>query len=125
MARGINKVILIGYIGQPPELRYTQNGKAVCNMRLATNKSYNDAAGNEVTSTEWHDVVAWEGLAEVCAEHLSKGSHVYFEGKLKTRERTDQDGNVRYDTQVVAQKMTFLDNKEEGKEPPSRKETQA
>lgn len=120
MSRGINKVILIGYIGQSPELQYTRNGKAVCNMRLATNESYTDEDGNEVTKTEWHDVVAWEGLAEVCAEHLSKGSQVYFKGTLRTQKWTDRDGNSRYNTQVVARRMVFLDEKETAEETPSR-----
>jgi single-strand DNA-binding protein len=113
MARGLNKVILIGYVGQPPDLRYTRNGKAVCEMRLATNESYTDEEGNEVTKTEWHDVVAWERLAEVCDEYLEKGSRVYFEGKLKTREWEDRDGNSRYDTEVIARELKFLDRKED------------
>ncbi|WP_251980325.1 single-stranded DNA-binding protein [Salinibacter ruber] len=120
MSRGVNKVILIGYIGQPPNLQYTRNRKAVCEMRLATNETYTDEEGNEVTKTEWHDVVAWERLAEICDEHLQKGSRVYFEGKLQTREWTDQDGNQRYDTEVHARQVQFLDNKETAEETPSR-----
>ena len=87
MARGINKVILVGNLGQEPELRYTGSGTAVCNMRLATNESYKDSNGQMVDKTEWHSVVAWARLAEICGEYLKKGSQVYFEGSLQTRQR--------------------------------------
>jgi len=109
MARGVNKVILIGNLGQEPELRYTGSGTAVCNMRLATNESYTDRDGNQVDRTEWHNVVAWARLAEICNEYLDKGSQVYFEGKLQTRSWEDRDGNTRYTTEVKAQEMMFLD----------------
>ena len=109
MARGVNKVTLIGNLGQEPELRYTGSGTAVCNMRLATNESYTNSDGEEVQKTEWHSVVAWERLGEVCNEYLDKGSQVYFEGKLQTREWEDRDGNTRYTTEVKAQEMMFLD----------------
>lgn len=112
MSRGINKVILIGNIGQAPELRYTQNGKAVCNMSLATNEVFTDDDDNEVQNTEWHNVVAWGRLAEVCHEYLQKGSQVYLEGKIETQEWTDQNGNTRYNTEVVAREVKFLDSKE-------------
>jgi single-strand DNA-binding protein len=123
MARAINQVILIGHIGQAPKLRYTENRKAVCNMRLATNESYTDEDGNEVTETEWHDVVTWGNLAEVCAEHLNKGSQVYFEGKLQTQKWTERDGTTRYTTQVVAYQMKFLDDKKTAEETPSQEPT--
>jgi len=110
MARGVNKVILIGNLGQEPELRYTGSGTAVCNMRLATNESYTDRDGNEVDRTEWHNVVAWGRLGEVCNEYLEKGSQVYFEGSLQTRSWEDRDGNTRYTTEVKAQEMMFLDS---------------
>jgi single-strand DNA-binding protein len=109
MARGVNKVILIGNLGQDPELRYTGSGTAVCNMRLATNESYKDRDGNMVDKTEWHTIVAWARLGEICNEYLSKGSQVYFEGKLQTRSWEDRDGNTRYSTEVKAQEMMFLD----------------
>lgn len=111
MARGVNKVILIGNLGDSPELRQTQSGTSVCNMSLATNESYTDSDGNEVQNTEWVDVVAWAGLAEVCNEYLQKGSQVYFEGKLQTREWEDGDGNTRYSTEVKATEMMFLDGR--------------
>ena len=110
MARGVNKVILIGNLGQDPELRYTGSGTAVCNLRLATNESYKDRDGNLVDKTEWHNVVAWGRLGEVCNEYLEKGSQVYFEGSLQTRSWEDRDGNTRYTTEVKAREMMFLDS---------------
>ena len=86
MARGINKVILVGNLGQDPELRYTGGGTAVCNMRIATSESYKDKDGNMVENTEWHTVVAWARLAEICGEYLKKGSQAYFEGAHQTRQ---------------------------------------
>jgi single-strand DNA-binding protein len=114
MARGVNKVILIGNLGQEPELRYTGSGTAVCNMRLATNESYTNRDGEEVQKTEWHNVVAWGRLGEVCNEYLDKGSQVYFEGSLQTRSWEDRDGNTRYTTEVKAQEMMFLDSNRQG-----------
>lgn len=111
MARGINKVILVGNLGQDPELRYTGSGTAVCNMRLATNESYKDASGQLVEKTEWHSVVAWSRLAEICGEYLKKGSLVYFEGSLQTRSWDDKDGNTRYTTEVKAREMMMLDSR--------------
>jgi len=114
MSRGVNKVTLIGNLGDEPELRQTQAGTSVCNMSLATNESYTDSDGNEVQNTEWHDVVAWGRLGEVCNEYLSKGSQVYFEGKLQTRSWDDDDGNTRYSTEVKAREMMFLDSNRSG-----------
>ena len=108
MARGVNKVILIGNLGQDPELRYTGSGTAVCNMRLATTESYKDRDGNMVENTEWHNVVAWARLAEICGEYLKKGSQAYFEGQLQTRQWEDRDGNTRYTTEVKVREMTML-----------------
>jgi single-strand DNA-binding protein len=110
MSKGVNKVILVGNLGDEPELRYAGDDTAVCNMSLATNESYTDSDGNEVQKTEWHDVVAWGRLGEVCDEYLEKGSQVYFEGKLQTREWEDRDNNTRYSTEVKAQEMMFLDS---------------
>jgi len=110
MARGVNKVTLIGNLGEEPELRNTGDGTAVCNMNLATNESYTNSDGEEVQKTEWHNVVAWGRLGEVCNEYLDKGSQVYFEGKLQTRSWEDRDGNTRYTTEVKAQDMMFLDS---------------
>jgi single-strand DNA-binding protein len=113
MARGVNKVILIGNLGQDPELRYTGSGTAVCNMRLATNESYKDSDGNMVEKVEWHTVVTWARLAEICGEYLKKGSQVYFEGSLQTRQWEDKEGNTRYTTEVKAREMMMLSGRGE------------
>jgi single-strand DNA-binding protein len=114
MARSVNKVILIGNLGQEPELRYTGSGTAVCNMSLATNETYTNRDGEDVQNTEWHRIVAWGRLGEICNEYLDKGSQVYFEGKLQTRSWEDRDGNTRYTTEVKAQEMMFLDSNRQG-----------
>ncbi|MFK7848706.1 MAG: single-stranded DNA-binding protein [Rhodothermales bacterium] len=112
MARGINKVILVGNLGQDPELRYTGSGTAVCNIRLATNESYKDASGQMIDKTEWHSIVAWSRLAEICGEYLKKGSQVYFEGSLQTRSYDDKDGNTKWVTEIKAKEMMMLSGKE-------------
>jgi single-strand DNA-binding protein len=114
MARSVNKVILIGNLGDDPELRRTGDGTAVCNMSLATNETGTDAEGNEVQRTEWHNIVAFGRLGEIREEYLSKGSQVYFEGQLQTNEWKDQEGNARYSTEVKALDMMFLDGNREG-----------
>ncbi|HEX8297582.1 MAG TPA: single-stranded DNA-binding protein [Rubricoccaceae bacterium] len=111
MARGINKVILVGNLGQDPELRYTGGGTAVCNMRVATSESYKDKDGNMVENTEWHTVVAWARLAEICGEYLKKGSQAYFEGSLQTRQWEDKEGNTRYSTEIKVREMQMLGGK--------------
>jgi len=108
MARVINKVILIGNLGQVPELHYTAGGTPVCNMRLATNDSYKDTNGELVERTEWHTLVAWARLAEILSEYASKGSQLYVEGSLQTRSWEDREGNTRYTTEVVVRNFTFL-----------------
>ena len=109
MARGINKAILVGNLGQDPELNHTGDGTPVVNLRVATNESYTSSDGEFVEQTEWHDVVAWEGLAEVIDEYLSKGSRVYIEGPLQTDEWEDRDGNKRYDKEIKALQLVMLD----------------
>ncbi|MCH7823956.1 MAG: single-stranded DNA-binding protein [Acidobacteria bacterium] len=107
MARGVNKVILIGNLGKDPEIRYTQNGTAVVNFSLATTDSWTkDGETNE--RTEWHNIVAWARLAEICNQYLQKGKQVYIEGRIQTRKWEDRDGNTRYTTEVVAQNMQML-----------------
>lgn len=108
MARGLNKVQLIGRLGQAPELNHTNSGIAVCNMRMATGDSYTNKQGERVDTTEWHDVVAWGKLGEICKEYLDKGRQVYVEGSLQTRTWEDRDGNKRYSTEVKAQDVIFL-----------------
>lgn len=112
MARGINKVILIGNLGRDPEMRYTQNQQPVANLRLATSDSWTDRATNERRErTEWHTVVCFARLAEICGEYLRKGSKVYIEGRLQTRSWEGQDGQTRYATEVVARDMQMLDGR--------------
>jgi len=115
MSRGINKVVLIGNLGQDPETRYMQSGAAVTNVRLATNESWKDKqTGEQHERTEWHSVVFFNRLAEIAAEYLRKGSQIYVEGKLRTRKWTDRDGNDRYTTEVVVDMrgtMQMLDSR--------------
>lgn len=100
-SRGINKVILVGNLGQDPEVRYTPNGKAVANLTLATSESWKDQSGQIQEKTEWHRVSMFGKLAEIAGEYLKKGSQVYVEGKLQTRKWQDKDGQDRYTTEIV------------------------
>jgi len=108
---GVNKAILIGNLGRDPELRYTQNGQAVANFTLATNESWTDKSGERVERTEWHRIVAWGKVGELCAQYLSKGRTVYVEGRIQTREWEDKDGNKRSTTEINAQTVQFLGGK--------------
>ena len=111
----INKVTLIGNLGKDPEVRKLENGTAVANFSLATSESYKDKnSGEWITQTEWHKIAAWRQLAERVEKYLKKGSKIYLEGKLKTREYEDKDGNKRYVTEVVANTIKFLDKREDG-----------
>ena len=111
--RGVNKVILIGNIGADPELRYTPGGTAVTNYNLATNENWTDSSGERQERTEWHRIVVWGRLAEICNQYLRKGSKVYIEGRLQTRSWEGQDGIKRYTTEVVARDMQILDSRED------------
>ena len=109
MARGINKVILVGNLGQDPDTRYMPSGSAVTNVTIATNESWKDkATGEQKDRTEWHKVAMFGRLAEIAAEYLRKGSQVYIEGKLRTRKWQDKDGHERYTTEVIADEMQML-----------------
>ncbi len=111
---GINKVILVGNLGKDPEVRYLEGGTAVANFPIATSETYKDKnSGEKKTSTEWHNVVLWRGLAEIAEKYLRKGSQVYIEGKLKTRQWQDKDGNNRYTTEVVGDNLQMLGKKDE------------
>lgn len=115
MSRGINKVIIIGNLGQDPESRHTAQGSVVTNLNVATDESYKDKqTGQLVPKTEWHKVVLFNRLAEVARDYLRKGSKVYLEGKLQTRKWQDQAGQDRYTTEIVANEMQMLDNKQDG-----------
>jgi len=103
----VNKVILIGNLGADPEIRYTQSGAAVANLRIATTETWKKD-GEKEEQTEWHRVVSFGRLAEICGEYLSKGSKVYIEGRIQTRKWEDRDGNPRYTTEVVAREMKML-----------------
>ncbi|MGR8949952.1 MAG: single-stranded DNA-binding protein [Gammaproteobacteria bacterium] len=109
MARGVNKVTLIGNLGSDPEIRYTANGSAVANVSIATAESWKDReSGEQQERTEWHRVVFFSRLAEIVGEYLKKGSQVYIEGRLQTRKWQDRDGNDRYTTEIVANEMQML-----------------
>ena len=111
MSGSVNRVILVGRLGKDPEVRYTAEGTAVANFSLATDESFTDRAGDKQTRTEWHRIVVWKRLAEVCAEHLSKGKQVYIEGSLRTRKWQDRGGNGRTTVEVVATRMVMLGSK--------------
>lgn len=104
----VNKVLLIGRLGNNPEIRYTPGGAAVANFNMATNESWNDKNGQKQERTEWHRVVVWGKLAQLCGEYLSKGRQVYVEGRLQTRQWQDKEGQNRYTTEVIATTIQFL-----------------
>ena len=108
MASGVNKVLLIGRLGKDPEVRYTSAGGAVTNFTMATNESWTDKAGQKQEKTEWHRIVVWGKLGELCGQYLSKGRQAYVEGRLQTKEWADKEGNKKYTTEVVAQNVQFL-----------------
>jgi single-strand DNA-binding protein len=111
----VNKVILIGNLGKDPETRFSPSGGAICNVRLATTRSWKDkASGERKEETEWHSVVFYDRLAEIAGEYLKKGRSVYVEGRLKTRKWQDKDGQDRYTTEVIANEMQLLGNREGG-----------
>lgn len=117
MSRGVNKVIIIGNLGNDPEVRYMPTGGAVANITVATSESWADKQTNEKREeTEWHKVVFYGRLAEIVGEYLRKGSKVYLEGKLKTRKWQDQQGVDRYTTEVIANEMQMLDGKQDGQQ---------
>ncbi len=105
---GVNKVILIGRLGKDPEVRYTGNGTAVASFTIATSESWTNKDGEREERTEWHRIVAWRKLAEICGEYLAKGKQVYIEGRLQTREWEDREGMKRWTTEITAQNMQML-----------------
>jgi len=115
----INRIILVGHLGQDPEKRYTPSGAAVTTFTLATNERYKDRNGDQQDKTEWHNIVAWNNLAEICAEYLHKGKQVYIEGKIQTRKWQDKDGNDRYTTEIIANQMQMLGSKAESDSRPA------
>ena len=109
----VNKVILIGNLGRDPEVRYTPNGNAICNVTIATSRNWKDkTSGDKMEETEWHRVVFYDRLAEIAGEYLKKGRSVYVEGRLKTRKWQDKDGVEKYTTEIIAAEMQMLGSRE-------------
>ena len=123
---GVNRVILIGNLGKDPEIRSLEGGVKVANFSLATTESYKGKNGEKVDQTEWHNIVLWRGLAEVAENYLKKGNSIYVEGKIRTRDWTDKDGNKRYTTEIIADNMVMLggrrDQSDNGNNPPYQKQ---
>jgi single-strand DNA-binding protein len=107
-SRGVNKVIVVGNLGNDPEVRYMPNGNAVANLSIATSESWKDQQGQQQERTEWHRVTMYRRLAEIAGEYLKKGSQVFIEGKLQTRKWQDQQGNDRYTTEIIADNMQMM-----------------
>ena len=124
MSRGINKVILVGNLGADPETKYGPSGDAITNLRIATSESWTDKnTGQKQERTEWHRVVVFKKLAEICAEYQRKGSQVYIEGSLRTRKWQDKEGRDQYTTEIVASEMQMLGGKGGGDAPaPERRQ---
>ncbi len=114
MSKDLNKVMLIGRLGQDPELKYTQQGTAVVSFSFATGSSWKDNEGNLKEKTEWHNIEAWKGLAEVCSNYLKKGSKAYLEGRLSTDSWEDENKKKHYKTKMVLDNMIMLDSKGTG-----------
>lgn len=110
----LNKAMIIGRLGQDPEVRYTQNNTAVATLNVATSERYKDQSGEWKESTEWHRVVAWGRLAEVCSQYAKKGREIYIEGPISTRDWEDKDGNKRYTTEIKALTVQFLGSRSDG-----------
>lgn len=104
----VNKVILLGRLGQDPELKYTPGGSPVCNFSVATTESWTDKSGQKQEKTEWHRIVVWGKLAELCNQYLAKGRQCFLEGRLQTRSWDDKDGNKRYTTEILANTVQFI-----------------
>ena len=108
MARGLNKVMVIGHVGRDPEMRYIPSGKPVTSFSVATSRSWTNSEGERRQETEWFNVVAWGNLAEICKQHIRKGQQVYVEGRLQTRSWEDHEGKKRFRTELVANEMVLL-----------------
>lgn len=104
----VNKAILVGNLGKDPELRYTPSGTAVCTFSLATTDRFKNKQGEQQDRTEWHNIVVWAGLAEICGKYLTKGKQVYLEGRIQNRSYDDRDGNKRYISEIVVSEMQML-----------------
>lgn len=120
----LNKVMLIGRLGADPEIKYTQSGSPVANLRIATDESYTDRNGQRQEKTEWHTVIAFQRTAEICQQYLHKGSLVYIEGKLQTRKWQDKNGQERYTTEIRVDRLQMLERRQEGNAPAQQSATQ-
>src|SRR3954464_9999569 len=114
MSGGLNKVMLLGNLGRDPEVRFTTGGTPVANFSIATNESWKDKNGQLQEKTEWHKIVVWGKLAEICGQYLKKGRQAFIEGRLQTREWTDKEGKKNYSTEIVASNVQFLGGRPEG-----------
>lgn len=110
----LNKIMLIGNLGRDPEIRYTPEGTPVANFSIATSENWTDKSGTRQEHTEWHNIVAWNRLADLCQKYLAKGRQVYIEGRVRTREWNDRDGNKRRTTEVIATQMVLLGGRSQG-----------
>ncbi|WP_297091443.1 single-stranded DNA-binding protein [uncultured Draconibacterium sp.] len=119
----VNKVILVGNVGKDPEVRHLDTGVAVANFPLATSESYNAKNGERVTTTEWHNIVLWRGLAEVAEKYVTKGRQLYIEGRIRTRSYDDKDGNKRYVTEIYGDQMQMLGNRADNQNAPAQSGT--
>jgi single-strand DNA-binding protein len=119
MSGSVNKVILIGRLGRDPELKYTPRGAPVAKFSLATDESFKDRTGEKQNRTEWHNIVAWNKLAEICGEYLTKGKQVYIEGSIRSRQWQDQSGNKRTSYEIIANLMQMLGSKGDSERMPS------
>ena len=113
-SKGVNKAVILGNVGNDPELRFMSNGKAVANFTVATSEQWKDQQGQKQERTEWHRMVAYDKLAEIIGQYVKKGSKLYLEGKLQTREWTDQQGQKKYTTEIIVSEMQMLDGKPQG-----------
>jgi single-strand DNA-binding protein len=117
---GINKVILVGNLGKDPEVRHLEGGNSVANFTLATNEYYKDKQGTRVERTEWHNIAAWRGLAEMAEKYLKKGQQVYVEGKIRTRQYQDKENQTRYITEIIADEITMLGGRSQASDGPAQ-----
>lgn len=113
MSGSVNQVTLVGRLGKDPEIKYTQSGDAVANFSIATDETWKDKSGEKQQRTTWHNIVAWQKLAEICGHYLKKGQQIFLQGKLQVRKWEDKDGNTRYTTEVVANNLVMLGKKED------------
>ena len=114
MARSVNKVILLGRLGKDPELSYIPSGQSVAKFTMATNRSYKDKSGEWKEETDWHNIVAWGKLGEICAQYLAKGRQAYLEGQIRTRSWEDREGKKRTTTEIIASEVVLLGSRGEG-----------